>query len=224
MRILLIEDERKLSDNIKASLMAQSFAVDQSFDGEEGLYLAETESYDAIILDLMLPKMDGLEICRQIRLKNNNVPILMLTAKSQLEDKVTGLDAGADDYLTKPFEMAELKSRLNALLRRSHKPVETVFEIEDLVLDPAKHTVTRSGKAIDLTPKEFAILEYLARNKDTTVTRTQIAEHTWDYNFESFSNIIDVFIATIRRKIDKGSKKKLLHTVRGVGYMLSSTK
>lgn len=221
MRILLAEDEHKLSNNIKASLTELGFAVDQAFDGEESLYLAESESYDVIVLDLMLPKIDGIKVCQKIRDKQNDVPILMLTAKSKLEDKVQGLDAGADDYLTKPFEIAELKSRINALLRRSHKQVETVIKIDDLVIDPAKHTVLRAKKRIELTPKEFAILEFLARYKDKVVTRTQIAEHTWDYNFESFSNVIDVFIATLRKKIDNGVKKKLIHTVHGVGYRLS---
>lgn len=221
MRILLAEDERKLSNNIKVSLTEQGFAVDQAFDGEESLYLAESESYDVLVLDLMLPKIDGIKVCQKIRNKQNDVPILMLTAKSRLEDKVMGLDAGADDYLTKPFEIAELKSRINALLRRSHKQVETVIKIDDLVIDPTKHTVLRAKKRIELTPKEFAILEFLARHKDKVVTRTQIAEHTWDYNFESFSNVIDVFIATIRKKVDNGFKKKLIHTIHGVGYSLN---
>lgn len=221
MRILLIEDEKKLSNNIKESLNDQGYAIDQAFDGEEGLYLAKSESYDAIILDIMLPKMDGFTVCKQIRNKQMDVPILMLTAKSQLDDKVKGLDAGADDYLIKPFEFAELKSRINALLRRSHKQVENVIKVDDLEIDPSKHLATRAGTEIDLTPKEFAILEYMARHKNEVVTRTQIAEHTWDYNFESFSNVIDVFIATLRKKIDSGSKRKLIHTVHGVGYKLS---
>lgn len=221
MRILLIEDEKKLSNNIKESLSDQGYAIDQAFDGEEGLYLAESESYDVIILDLMLPKMDGVSVCQQIRSKHNIVPILMLTARSQLDDKITGLDVGADDYLTKPFEFAELKSRINALLRRSHKQIENVIRIDNLEINPSKHLATRGGKEIDLTPKEFAILEFMARHRDEVVTRTQIAEHTWDYNFESFSNVIDVFIATLRKKIDSGAKRKLIHTVHGVGYKLA---
>ncbi len=221
MRILLIEDEKKLSNNIKESLSDQGYAIDQAFDGEEGLYLAESESYDVIILDLMLPKMDGVSVCQQIRSKHSDVPILMLTAKFQLDDKITGLDAGADDYLTKPFEFAELKSRINALLRRSHKQIENVIKVDDLEINPSKHLATRGGREIDLTPKEFAILEFMARHRDEVVTRTQIAEHTWDYNFESFSNVIDVFIATLRKKIDSGVKRKLIHTVHGVGYKLA---
>lgn len=221
MRILLVEDEQKLSNNIKQSLTEQGFAVDQAFDGEEGLFLADTETYNVIVLDVMLTKMDGVSICRELRRKENNTPILMLTAKSQLVDKVAGLDAGADDYLTKPFEFAELKSRIYALLRRSHNHTETLIKIDDLEVDPIKHSVKRGGKEISLTPKEFAILEFLVRHKDEVVTRTQIAEHTWDYNFESFSNVIDVFIATLRKKINNKAKKKLIHTIHGVGYTIS---
>lgn len=221
MRILLIEDEKNLSQVIKKGLTEQGFAVDAAGDGEEGLYLAEEESYDAIILDVMLPKIDGVEICRRLREKRISTPILMLTAKTQVKDRVAGLDAGADDYLTKPFAFVELKARIQALMRRAFKQPETVIKIDDLAIDPIKHVVQRGNQTITLTPKEFAILEYLARHKDKVVTRTQITEHTWDYNFESLSNIIDVFIATLRRKIDRGQKKKLLHTVHGVGYKLS---
>ncbi len=221
MRILVIEDELKLSNNIKQGLIESGFAVDQAMDGEEGQYLAESEAYDAIVLDVMLPKIDGVSLCKELRKKQIKTPILMLTAKARLDDKVEGLDAGADDYLTKPFEFAELKSRLNALLRRSHNQAETVITIGDLVVDPKSHKVERNNKAISLTAKEFAILEFLARHKDEVVTRTQILEHTWDYNFDSMSNIVDVFVATLRKKIDGESKKKLLHTIRGVGFKLS---
>lgn len=224
MRILLIEDERKLADSIKQGLGEQGYAVDQAFDGEEGQYLAETEEYDVIILDRMLPKIDGIIVCKQLRRNQLTTPILMLTAKNQTEEKVEGLDAGADDYLTKPFEFSELKSRIQALIRRSHKQTETVITIDNLIIDPAAHVVTRGDKEISLTAKEFAILEFLARHKNEVVTRTQIIEHTWDYNFDSMSNIVDVFIATLRKKIDGNEKKKLLHTVRGVGFKLSSMK
>lgn len=224
MRILVVEDELKLSNNIKQGLTESGFAVDQAFDGEEGQYLAESEDYDAIVLDVMLPKIDGVTLCKELRKKQLRTPILMLTAKARLDDKVEGLDAGADDYLTKPFEFAELKSRINALLRRSHNQTETVITIGDLVVDPKSHKVEREGKAISLTAKEFAILEFLSRHKDEVVTRTQILEHTWDYNFDSMSNIVDVFVATLRKKIDGNSKKKLLHTVRGVGFKLSEQK
>ncbi len=221
MRILLIEDEKKLSQVIKKGLTEQGFAVDTAYDGEEGLYLAEEESYDAIILDVMLPKIDGVEVCRQLREKKIGTPILMLTAKTQVNDRVGGLEVGADDYLTKPFAFAELKARIQALMRRAFKQPETVIKIDSLEINPTKHLVKRGNQIISLTPKEFAILEYLVRYRDRVVTRTQITEHTWDYNFESLSNVIDVFIATLRRKIDKGQGKKLIHTVHGVGYKLS---
>lgn len=216
----MVEDEKKLSHNIAKGLKESGFAVDQAFDGEQGLFLAQSETYSCIILDLMLPKIDGISLCRQIR-KENNVPILMLTAKSQVENKVEGLDAGADDYLTKPFEFAELKARINAMTRRKNNPIQTIIKIADLEIDPSKHKVKRSGNEVELTPKEFAILQYLAVHKDEVVTRTQIMEQSWDYNFESFSNIIDVFIATLRKKIDGNSKKRLIHTIHGVGYKLA---
>ncbi len=221
MRILLIEDEKRLSDVIKKGFIEQGFAVDQAFDGEEGLYLAQTESYDVIILDIMLPKLDGIVVCRKLRDQKVATPILMLTAKAQVEDRVKGLDVGADDYLTKPFEFVELKARVNALLRRNYHQIEITIIIDDLEVDPIKRVVKRGGKPLVLTPKEFSILELLARHKDTPLTRTQIMEHTWDYNFDSLSNIVDVFIATLRKKVDAGHKKKLIHTVHGVGYRIS---
>ncbi|MBI2596740.1 response regulator transcription factor [Candidatus Daviesbacteria bacterium] len=221
MRILLIEDEKRLTDVIKKGFIESGFAVDQAFDGEEGLYLAEFESYDAVILDLMLPKIDGTSICKQLRDKKITTPILMLTAKTQLEDKITGLNVGADDYLTKPFEFAELKARINALLRRKYQQLENTIVIDDLEIDPIKRIVKRGNKIISLTPREFSILELLTRHKDQPITRTQIMEHTWDYNFDSLSNVVDVFIATLRKKVDNGHQKKLIHTVHGVGYKLS---
>lgn len=220
MRILLVEDEHRLSNVVKKGLVEEGFAVDQAFDGEEGLYLAESESYDLIILDLMLPKIDGIEVCLQLRKKKIRTPILMLTAKTKTEDKVVGLDSGADDYLTKPFAFAELKARIQALLRRSHNQVEPVFKIADLEVDPIKHLVRRAGKTIILTPKEFAILEYLVRHKGQVVTRTQITEHVWDYNFDALSNVVDVFMATLRRKINTRFKNKLIYTIHGVGYRI----
>ena len=216
MRILLIEDEKRLSEIMKKGFREQGFAVDQAFEGDEGLYLAELESYDVIILDVMLPKKDGVEVCKDLRRKQIETPILMLTSKSQLVDKVTGLDAGADDYLTKPFEFMELRSRVQALLRRSHKQTESKIKLDTLEIDPLQHFATRDGEEINLTPKEFAILELLARHKNEVVTRTQIIEHTWDYNFDSMSNVVDVFIATLRKKVDANQKIKLLHTVHGV--------
>ncbi len=221
MRILLIEDEKRLSHFVKKGLTENGFAVDQAFDGEEGLYLAQQETYDVIVLDVMLPKMSGVEVCKKLRLLKKETPILMLTAKSELEDKVEGLDSGADDYLTKPFEFAELKARINALLRRSYHQVSNNLTIDNLEVDPSKHTVFRNKKPIKLTPKEFSILEQLLRQKHEVVTRTQIIEHVWDYNFDSLSNVVDVFIGTLRKKIDQGEKVKLIHTLHGVGYMIT---
>lgn len=224
MRVLIVEDEQHLSNILKKGLIEEGYAVDQAFDGEEGLYLAESESYDLIILDLMLPKIEGGEVCRQLRNKKIRVPILMLTARARTEEKVIGLEAGADDYLTKPFAFAELKARLQALIRRSHNTAETVLKVSDLELDPVKHSVKRAGQPIALTPKEFSILEYLLRHKDEVVTRTQITEHVWDYNFDALSNVVDVFIASLRKKINKNSKKNLVYTIHGVGFKITENK
>ena len=221
MRILIVEDERRLSNVVKKGLVEEGFAVDQAFDGEEGLYLAESESYDLIMLDLMLPKVDGLKVCHELRNKKIKTPILMLTAKSKIEDKVKGLESGADDYLAKPFAFSELKARIQALIRRSHNEADPILKLDDLELDPAKHIVKRSNKIIPLTPKEFAILEYLLRHKNTIVTRTQVTEHVWDYNFDALSNVVDVFITTLRRKINSGFKNKLIQTIHGVGYKMT---
>lgn len=224
MRILLIEDEKRLSHYIKKGLTEQGFAVDQAYDGEEGLYLAKEEVYDVIVLDLMLPKLDGVEVCRKLRNLKKDTPIIMLTAKSETEDKVEGLNSGADDYLTKPFVFKELKARINALVRRSYHQVFNTLILADLDVDPRKHIVKRAGKLIKLTPKEFAILELLLRRKYEVVTRTQIIEHVWDYSFESLSNVVDVFVGTIRKKIDHNYKIKLIRTLHGVGYMATDKK
>lgn len=221
--MLLVEDEPRLSRVIKKGLIEDGFAVDTAFDGAEGLYLAESETYDAIVLDMMLPKLDGLEVCRSLRGKKVKTPILILTAKTAVEDKVAGLDSGADDYVTKPFAFIELRSRIHALLRRSTGDTSPQLTMLDLVVDPMKHTVTRAGVKITLTPKEFSILELLIRHKDEVVTRTMITEHVWDYNFDGMSNIVDVFVASLRRKVDKKSFHKLLHTIHGVGYKLSES-
>ena len=224
MRVLIIEDERKLSNIVRKGLIEEGFAVDQAFDGEEGQYLAEAESYDLIILDIMLPKINGLDVCRSLRNKKINTPILMLTAKTTVEDKVEGLNVGADDYLTKPFAFTELKARLQALLRRSHNQTQTALQADDLEVDPVKHTAKRGNKTISLTPKEFSILEFLLRHQSEVVTRTQITEHVWDYNFDALSNVVDVFVATLRKKIDSGFKNKLIQTVHGVGYKIGKNK
>ncbi len=221
MRLLLIEDERRLSDVIKKGFVEQGFAVDQAFDGEDGEYLAQSEDYDLIILDLMLPKKDGIFVCKSLREKKIKIPILILTAKDTVEDVALGLDTGADDYLKKPFSFLELRSRVQALLRRSHNQTSTVLKADDLELDPVKHSVCRAGKNMILTPKEFSVLEFLLRHKNEVVTRTMIIEHVWDINYEGMSNVVDVFVATLRRKIDKGQKTKLLKTLHGVGYQLT---
>ncbi len=221
MRILLIEDEKRLSHYIKKGLTEAGFAVDTAYDGEEGLYLAKEETYDVIILDVMLPKLSGVEVCKQLRAAQKSTPVIMLTARGETEDKIVGLESGADDYLTKPFIFAELKARINALIRRNYHQTSNNLAIADLEVDPLKHTVKRNNILIKLTPKEFAILELLLRRKDEVVTRTQVIEHVWDYNFDSMSNVVDVFMGTLRKKIDREHKRKLLHTLHGVGYMIS---
>lgn len=218
MRLLVVEDERKLANIIKKGLSEEGFAVDAAYNGEEGQYLAESEEYDLIILDIMLPKVDGLTICKELRAKNIRAPVLMLTAKSEVDDKVAGLDSGADDYMTKPFSFLELRSRIHALIRRSNQETSPTLTISDLELDPIKHKVARGGNSIKLTPKEFSVLELLLRHKEEVVTRTMVIEHVWDYNFDGMSNIVDVFVASLRRKVDKDSIVKLIHTIHGVGY------
>lgn len=221
MKVLIIEDERRLSHVIKKGLMEDGFAVDQSFDGEEGLFLAASEPYDLVVLDIGLPKINGIEVCRTLRKKDIKTPILMLTAKTAVEDKVTGLDTGADDYMAKPFSFLELRSRIHALIRRSKQQAQSSQSIADLEVDSLKHIVKRGEKSIDLTPKELSILEFLMHHKDEIVSRTMILEHVWDYNFEGMSNVVDVFIATLRKKIDGGHKQKLIHTIHGAGYKIS---
>lgn len=220
MRLLIIEDEKRLNDIIKNGLVEDGFAVDSAYDGEEGQYLAGSESYDLIILDLMLPKINGVEICTNLRKKGNKTPIIMLTAKSTIEDKITGLDSGADDYLTKPFSFIELKSRIHALIRRSHQDPSPILKSQDLILNPLSHIVTRGEKQIKLTPKEFAILELLMRSAGEVTTRTKIIEHVWDYNFDGMSNIVDVLVVTLRKKVNNGYKNKLIKTVHGIGYII----
>ncbi|MCX6786869.1 MAG: response regulator transcription factor [Candidatus Kaiserbacteria bacterium] len=222
MRILVVEDETRLARNLRKGLSEDGFAVDLAPDGEEGQFLAENEQYDAIILDLMLPKVDGLTICRTLRAQGKKTPILMLTARANLEDKVMGLDSGADDYLTKPFAFAELRSRLRALIRRSQQEALPILRVGDLEVDPLSHTVRRGQRAITLTPKEFAVLEILVSHKGHAVSRTTIQEHAWDYNFESMSNVVDVFIRSIRAKIDAEGEPRLIQTVHGIGYKISN--
>jgi len=219
MRILVIEDERKIASFIKRGLREEGYTVDTAFDGEEGYRLTGENEYALIILDIMLPKQDGIALCRQLRNDGIESPVLMLTAKDSVQDKVRGLDSGADDYLTKPFAFEELLARLRALLRKGAKRAASL-QVGDLALDAAAHRVTRSGREIVLTMKEYALLAYLMRNAGTVVTRTMIAENIWELDFDTGTNIIDVYINYLRNKIDSGHEKKLIHTVRGRGYMI----
>lgn len=220
MRILIVEDEKKIADSIKKGLTQEAFAVDAAYDGETGFDLASTEDYDVIILDLMLPKLDGLEICRRLRKNQVASPILMLTAKGQLDDKIEGLNVGADDYLIKPFAFAELLARIRALARRPKDALGSELIVEDLCLDTINYDVTRDGHRIQLSKKEFALLEYLLRNKNRILNKDQIINHVWDYEADVLPNTVEVYIGYLRNKIDKPFKDKprLIHTVRGFGY------
>jgi two-component system, OmpR family, copper resistance phosphate regulon response regulator CusR len=221
MKILLIEDEPKVSSFIKKGLEEQTYEVDQAYDGVFGIKLSLQEEYDLIILDLILPYKNGLEVCREIRMHKLSVPILMLTALGSTDDKITGLDAGADDYLTKPFEFKELLARIRALTRRtSDTVVGEKLGISDLEMDMVTKTVTRAGKPVSLTAREFALLYYLLRNKGRVVSRVDITEQVWETSFDTGSNVIDVYINFLRKKIDKGQSGKLIHTLVGMGYVL----
>ena len=220
MRILVIEDEVKIAQFIKRGLKEEGYAVDVANDGEEGQFMLSSNDYDAIILDLMLPKIDGLTLCSTLRKEGNQTPIIMLTAKDTVKDKVKGLDSGADDYLPKPFAFEELLARVRVLLRKKDSRVQTQLKVDDLTLDLLTHKVTREGREIELTVKEYALLEYLMRNAGNIVTRTMISEHVWDINFDTFTNVIDVYINYLRNKIDSGFADKMIHTVRGKGYLL----
>ena len=222
MRILVVEDEKKVASFIKKGLEEEGYAVDVAADGEEGLVLALTRVHDLIILDIRLPKMDGLHVLQALRHDSVPAPVLLLTVRATIEDKVLGLDAGADDYLTKPFAFQELVARVRALLRRRSEGEPTVLRIGDLRLDPARRTVTRRDEKIDLTPREFTLLDYFMRNPGRVLTRTMIAEHVWDYSFDTSTNVIDVYVNYLRKKVDAGREPKLLHTIRGVGYVLKA--
>ena len=220
MRILLVEDEKKVASFIRQGLEEEHYSVDVAHDGEKGLLMAESEQYDLLILDVMLPKKNGLEVIKVFRARKGTTPALMLTAKSATDDKVAGLDSGADDYLTKPFAFAELLARVRSLLRRGGKEKSTVLAMADLELDTVTQKAKRAGRLIELTAKEYALLEYFLRNRDRVLSRTLISEHIWDYNFDTGTNIIDVYVNHLRNKIDSGAEKKLIHTVRGVGYVI----
>lgn len=220
MRILVVEDEHKIANSIKKGLEQESYAVDIAFTGTDGYDLASTEDYDLIILDLLLPGMDGIKFCKKLREKNIHTPILILTAKGQIVDKVEGLDAGADDYLTKPFAFEELLARVRALTRRPTNSTGTVLKVENLTLDTINFEVKRSSQKIQLSNKEFALLEYLLRHPNQTLTKNQIISHVWDYDADILPNTVEVYIGYLRNKIDKPFKKNpsLIHTVRGFGY------
>ena len=221
MRLLLIEDEHKVVDFVQRGLTAERFAVDVARDGAAGLELAQSYDYDLVILDLLLPKLDGTEVLRRIRRANSQIPILVLTARDAVQDKVAHFEAGADDYLTKPFAFAELLVRLKALLRRGATRQETVLRIADVELDRLSQQVRRSGKRIELTSKEYSLLEYLMANAGRVLSRTMIIEHVWDQSFDGATNIVDVYVRHLRDKVDDGRDGNLIRTVRGVGYCIS---
>ena len=220
MRILLVEDDRKVASFIRKGLTEEGYAVDLAYDGDTGLLMGLDRLHDVIVLDVMLPRKPGFQVLRELRRAKVVTPVLLLTARDAVEDKVQGLDAGADDYLTKPFAFAELLARVRALLRRGAAAQAPVLQAADLILEPATRTVKRGGEAITLTNREFALLEYFLRNPGRVLTRTMIAEHVWDYSFDAGTNVIDVYVNYLRKKIDAGRESKLIHTVRGVGYVL----
>ncbi len=220
MKVLIIEDEKKIVSFIRKGFKSEGFTVDAAFDGDEGLFKATDGDYDIIILDIMLPQMDGITLCKKLRSSGKTVPIIMLTAKDAVEDRVAGLNAGADDYLTKPFSFAELLARVRALTRRGAAGKSATFSVDDLALDPDSHTVRRGKKTIDLSPTEFKFLSYLMQNKNKVLSKTLILENVWGYDFSPESNVVDVYIKYLRDKVDKGFKKNLIQTVHGVGYKI----
>ncbi len=223
MQVLVVEDNEKIANLLRRGLLEEHFSVDIALDGQTGLEKTEVNEYDLIILDVMLPKKDGITLCRDIRLKNHFVPILMLTAKDAIDDKVLGLDAGADDYVTKPFSMTEVLARARALIRRAEKVADaTILSLDTLVLDPAKQKITRDGKEILLTAREYALLEYFMRNPHTVITKTKLLEHVWDYNYTGLSNIVETYVRYLRNKIRVTQQnKELIHTRRGSGYIFT---
>jgi len=222
MRLLVVEDEKKVASFIKRGLEEEGYAVDVASDGEKGLEMALDRVHDLIILDISLPQIDGLQVLKKIRQQRVSIPVLLLTVRATIEDKVLGLDAGADDYLTKPFAFQELVARVRALMRRRAEAEPALLRIADLSLDPARRVVSRGGEKIELTAKEFALLEYFMRNPGRVLTRTQMIEHVWNYDFDTMTNIIDVYVNYLRKKIDSGREPKLIHTLRGVGYVLKA--
>ena len=221
MRILIAEDDAALATFVRRGLEAEHYAVDVSADGEQARSMAAEFDYDLVILDLNLPRLDGIAILRHLRARKNSMPILVLTARNRVEDRVQCLDLGADDYLVKPFSFSELSARIRALLRRCHLPAESVLAVDDLKLDRVERRVERAGRRIELTSKEFALLEYFMRNAGRRITRAMIIEHVWNLSFDTCTNVVDVYVNYLRRKIDDGFGTRLIHTIRGVGYELS---
>ncbi|HSB78330.1 MAG TPA: response regulator transcription factor [Candidatus Methylomirabilis sp.] len=221
MRILLVEDDRKAARVLKKGLEEEGFVVDPAFSGDEGEYLASINDYDLIVLDWLLPGKEGIQVCRELRARDLSTPILMLTAKDALEDRITGLNAGTDDYLTKPFAFAELLARIRALLRRATTTRAALLQVDNLALDPVSHRVTRGGVVVNLTTKEYSILEFLMRHAGKVVTRTQLGEHVWEAEHDTLTNLVDVHVSHLRKKIDREASVPLIHTVRGRGYRLS---
>lgn len=222
MRILVVEDNRRLATALKACLEDETYAVDLAFDGQEGIDFAQVTPYDAIVLDVMLPLKDGIEVCRELRRQRLNIPIIMLTARDAVEDRVRGLDSGADDYVVKPFALAELTARLRALMRRQSAQRGGAIEVGDLRLDPASHEVSRAGRCVELSAREYALLEYFARHPGQVITRAMAEAHVWSYDYVGASNVVDVYVRRLRGKIDDPFPTKLIVTVRGVGYRLRS--
>ncbi|NUO78444.1 response regulator transcription factor [candidate division KSB1 bacterium] len=220
MRILVVEDEKKVAAFLRKGLEQEAYSVELAGNGTRALELALSEPYDLIILDLLLPGLEGMSVLRELRRQHVPVPVLILTARREVDDRVNGLDAGADDYLVKPFAFAELLARVRALLRRQGSDRSAALQMSDLTVDPVTRQVSRGARLIELTPREYAILDYLLRNTGRVMTRTLIAEHVWDYHFDSDTNLIDVYVKRLREKLEAGGEKRLLHTVRGVGYVM----
>jgi two-component system OmpR family response regulator len=222
MRILVVEDEVKMARAIRRGLEQEGYAVDVANEGEDAFQRGLFNDYDAIVLDLMLPERDGFSICRELRSRGRWAPILMLTARDGVEDRIRGLDAGADDYSVKPFAFGELLARVRAMVRRGGTERPSTLTVDDVCLDPATHTVRRTGELVDLTPKEFALLEFLMRHPSEVVSRTRILEHVWDVNYEGFSNVVDVYVGYLRRKLGRPSEEAFIRTIRGVGYIVGA--
>jgi DNA-binding response OmpR family regulator len=220
LRILVVEDERRLAAIIKRGLVEEGYAVDNAYDGEEAQYMAETTRYDAMILDIMLPKRDGVTVCRNLRAESINTPILMLTARDTLDDRIKGLDSGADDYQVKPFAFSELLARVRALLRREALPKSQKLRSSDVVMDTLSRETWRGQRKLDLTTKEYSMLEYFMRHPNVVLSRTMLEENIWDYSFDGVSNIVDVYVRRLRRKLEEGGEPSIIETVRGAGYRL----